>query len=670
LFAESMQQEGVDMEFLKDKSLNLNGDSKSILDRLYGQEQLEMIIFKLLQDMNYRHNIQEIIKETYDNKLDVNAQFAYLKVVNGDVIPEHIHPNKVRWIAGNDIKTLEDPSVSACSIINHRTFNEIINTYQHKLNTGTGSKGLLDAIDKLMKKDTDFYYYPDKPYFSETYRINTLTSHATDQETYKYDRFGKVDYMKNLFYPYKKTALGRTILEHKMFFKVQKPTRFVVEINGKAPSEKLYKKWRDEVDNRDLLAEFQELGIDEKAPKGSYVVDKFREELWEATQIGHCTLIDVKPYEYTSKKKGTETYVGMPIVAQISRDKSFVLIGENINRRINILSQRIDEIINQAGNSTAMLIDESVISDTDALSVLYNAKKTGIMMFNSTKFAGGNAFSGKHFETIKIGHQLEEMNAMLAMIGILTDTYNSMIGSNAAATGTAQNYDSTQKTQLNINNQSSLKAQNYWENSMFCNQLLQRAADILKKVKAKDAKENVTLSNGERELLQLTKDLSLGDFDIYVEYGSQLKDKKQIIDNAVINALSSGGIDMIEPLIQVLVADDPNQALGIFRKASEVIRVKEQQALQAQQEQAQAMTQIAAQKNQIPITVQDKRNEGMYTLQQMKDAEQRVREDFKGTVGDIKENNDRDKKILDHDLELEKETHRAALNPQPQQPQI
>jgi len=523
-----------------------------------------------------------------------------------------------------------------------------------------------------------FNYNPDHRYFSETYRLNHLTSDPYDFNDDRSFRMGQVDYMKNMFYPFRKGAysIGYTILEHKMFFKVQRPTAFVVEINGKTPTEKEFKKWRDDLDNREMYATFQELGSDEKRPKGSYVVDKWKEEIWQATQIGHRTLIDVHPYEYSIYNKKANNYVGFPIIAQISRQKSTVLVGENFNRWCNILYQKIEEILQQAGLSTALLIDEAILSSGDALTTLYNAKKSGILMFNSARYAGGTAFKQKHLDTLKMGHHLEEMEKMFAAIGMFNEMYNRMVGSSNVALGAGNNYDSTQKTQLNIANQSQLKADNFYEHNQFMNQVLQRMADIAKTVYARDGVKNVMLSDGEREVLRLTKDLNLGDYDIYLESGDVAKYKKQIIDQAVMNVLSSGGIDMIEPLISILVTDDPNTALAIFREAKVVIEENERRAAEAQQQQQMVLAQIQAQKNQVPIQVQGMKNEGAVQVAQIRTEDQREREDFKGTMSDIEERNKRENMLLESELNMDQETHRAGVNqvaqrnqpPQPAQP--
>ncbi|MGG7664044.1 hypothetical protein [Dyadobacter sp. BHUBP1] len=664
LFAQMMMQEdGTNVSFLEDADLNLNGTKDEVLDRLFGQEQLELLMYKIIQGISYEHNILGLARKCFDNKFDVNAEFAFIDVVNGQVIPSHVHPSQVRWIASKPVETFEDPAVTACSLVNYLTFTELINKYGDKLDTGTGPAGLLDAIDKL-KEGAHFSYDPTRPYFSEYYLSSTWTSQPERDGLGGGSVFGRADYMKGMFYPYRKApyGLGHSLLEHRMFFKVFVPKRYLVEINGKFTNEKEFKRWQQADYDRSLIADFKELSKEEKAPKGGYVVSKYKQELWEATRLGHGTLINVGRYEYASLKKGKEAYVGMPIVAQISREKSMVLVGENIARWTNILFNRVEDLLNQAGLSTAIMIDESVLGAAQAKGMLYNAKKAGLVMFNSSRMVGGNSFTAQHLGILKMGNHIEEINNMMAMIGLLSEIYNRMVGVSEQVQGISQPYDGVRQQQQNIANQSQLKVEKFYEHNLFMNQVLQRTADVAKYVYAREGYMTVTLSTGERQILKLMKELRFGDYDIFLESGAMLKDKKLIIDNAVISVLSSGGIEMLEPLIDILYTESPAEAKAIFRQAKEVIIKGQQAASQAQMQHAQAEAQIQAQKAASPAEVARINAQKEFALQEMKSREQRQREDFKGTLTDIKENNDRDKRLVDHDLEMDLATHQRALN--------
>ena len=186
---------------------------------------------------------------------------------------------------------------------------------------------------------------------------------------------------------------------------------------------------------------------------------------------------------------------------------------------------------------------------------------------------------------------------------------------------------------------------------MFMNQVLQRAADIGRWEWAIDDRRNVTLPNGEKQLLKLTKDISLGDYNIWIESGWNMRQKQERINNAILQALSSGGIEMMEPLIAALAADNPKQVLSIFRETKDMI-LKSQAAAQEQAgQQAQVSAQLEQEKNRIPIEVANIQASAKLQEVQMKTQNDREKEDFKGQMGDIQEVNERERMILDGDIQ-------------------
>ncbi|MCE7039227.1 hypothetical protein [Dyadobacter sp. CY312] len=664
LFAEFLGEQGVDIGFAKDPKVNMTGSKKEIFDRLNEHEKMENIIYKLLQDINYRHNFLELSRDAFDTKFDVNAEFAMIEVINGDVRFKHLQPHQVSWIASKRVKTLEDDAVIAASAIDYLSFTEIMNKYGMQLNTGTGARGILDAMERIREGGMGLGNYdPDRNYFSEYFhRANRSTSDMYENDpTYQPVTWSRFNYMNSCFYPFQKTvdALNYSVLEQKNYFKMIVPTRYVVEFDGKQINKTNWEKWLKNDYSRDLIPSFTELGIDEKAPKGAFVVDKPKSELWEATRLGHGTLINVGRYEYTPERKGRGSYVGLPIVAQISYDKSFALVGYTFAYLTNIMFNRVEEITIGIGLSSALLIDTA--SGLDPMSFMYNARRSGVALYNSSKMNGASQAASKHLDILKLGNNIEEVQNIMAMIGMMKMLYENMIGSSPQAQGVAQKYSGAKETQLNIANQSLLKQMKFWEHSLFMNQVLQRCADVAKFVFAREDIINVTLSNGEKELLRLSPDLILADFDIFLESGIDLANKKNKIDQAVTSVLASGGIDMIEPLINILITDNPNEAMAIFRENKErigVMMAKQQEAQQAAQQQA---AQFEAQKMQVPIAVQETRNQGMIEVKRMDMQERASSEDHKGNLSDIKYNQQMEEKFVNHDLIMDQETHKASL---------
>lgn len=662
LMADIAAQNGIDLEFVKDKNVNLNGTEKEVYQRLDKREKLNNIIYKLIQHVNYNHDLQDILRDCFDTKFDVNAEFAIVEVINDEIIPKHLRPDQVSWIASKKVKTMEDPAVVACCAIDFLSFTEIMNKYGMQLNTGTGAAGILDAMEKI-RTNTLGSYNPESPYFTQYFQMaNRLTSdYSQPDPTFQPENILSINYMNNCFYPFQRAGQGLSysILEQKNYFKMIVPTRYVVEFDGKSINKTMWEKWMKDDYSRELIPQFTELGSDEKTPKGAFVVDKTKTEVWEATRLGHGTLINVGKYEYTANFKGRSNYVGFPIIAQISYKESFALVGYQLAVYSNVTYNRLEELINTIGHSSAILIDSA--SGMDPMSFIYNARKTGIAIYNSTKMGGAPTAAQLHLSTIKVSNHIEEINQMLALLGMFKITFENMIGASPQTQGIAQPYAGAKETQLNIANQSMLKSDKYREHTMFSNQLLQRIADIAKVVFAKDGVINVSLGNGEKEILRLTKDLKWADFDVFLESGMVLANKKNIIDQAVMQLMSSGGIEILDELMDVLVTDNPNEARALLREGKEKLLAAQAAQQQAMAQQAQMQAQVEAQKLQVPLQREGIITEREIQIQQMKMEDRATQLDGKGNLTDIQHQQGLQNKVVDTELRMDEETHRAAL---------
>ena len=654
MLAEYAAAAGQDLSFIEDPKVDMSGSKDKILAQLKDTEKLEYIIYKLVQDINYRHEIKKVERDCFKTKFDVNAEFAYIDISNGDIRPKSLRPDQVLWIAGKEIETLEDESVVAASVVDYLTLTEILHKYAFQLNTGTGSTGLLDAIDKLQKGSLD-KYNPGRYYFSEYYNANGLTSDPMFCGPSSLDTPVLVNYNNTFYHPSRgsgMSGLSYTLLEQKMYFKMIVPKRYVVEINGKKPTEEQYKKWMNSNFDRSLVAEFRELDDNEKTnSKTQKVIDKAKIELWEATRIGHGTLINVGRYEYTTSKKGRSNYVGMPIIAQISQDKSFALLGYNLALWTNIIFNRIEEIVVAIGFTSVILIDEAV--ETDVGRFLYNAKKNGVALYNSSKFIGGNQSKLQHLDVMKLGNHVEEVNQMLAMVGTMKILYENMIGASPQTQGIQQDYSGLRETQLNIANQSQLAKPKFYEHNMFMNQVLQRIADIAKKMFSRDEFINIRVNKEEHEILKLTKDLDSADPDIILLSGPDQQAEKDLIKSMIMQMAPSGGVEILESLIDIHMAENAKEARAILRQNAARIAEAQQQAQAAQQQMAQMDAQVKAQTAQVPIEVQALRNQGLTDVQEMKMRERENSEREKGNLVDIKNYQNQETELLKSDLRKE-----------------
>lgn len=661
LLAEFAAANGQDLSFIEDPSINMSGDVDEILAQLNEKEQLEQIMFKIISDINYRHDIRSLERDCFSDMFDINSEFAFVEVINGDVRARRLRPEQVLWVAGDpEIRTLEDDSVIAASVNDYSTFTEIINKYSFQLNTGTGARGLLDAIQRL-RQGAMQHYNPDRPYFSETYLASGAISDPDYAGPMSRDVFARVDYNQN-FYPFSRNAAGINyrILDQKIYFKMIVPRRYVCEINGQKPTKREFEDWKKGNFTREKNASFTEIDPEGTAPKDKFIVDSHRPELWEATRIGDRCLINVGRYQYMSTKKGRSGYVGMPIVMQASYEKSFAAIGYHLNVLSNILYNRIEELLIDVGHSSAVLFDESIGGDPHSFK--FNMKKTGIGFFNSMQMARGNANKYQHFDVIQIGSELKDVSEMLNMIGLLKVLYENMVGASPQAQGQAQDYAGLRETQLNIQNQSGLAQSKFNQHHLFMNQVLQRIADVAKHEYAKDEYINVRVSADANERLKTSRDLSSGDFDVLLRYGPDLKGQKNAIDMAIQQLMAAGGIEMLEPLIDILITDNPSEARAILRQNSarliELQRQRDKQMAEANKLNAQAQSE----KNKIPVVVAKVNQETAFGVADKKMDERMESEKIRGQASDIKHYQDQSNRVLESDLRMDEKEYQEDRN--------
>lgn len=657
LYAEYAAGAGHDVSFLQDDSVNMHGSVDEVLKQLNDSEKLEYAIYKLVNDINFRYDLRNIERKCFSNKFDINGEFGFVEVINNDVVPRHLNPEQVTWVSSEkNIENLEHPSVLAVAVNDYLSINQIMNKWSRKLNNGIGSKGLLETIRKIRAGMLE-KYNPDRNYFSEIYYANADISDPLYAGPKHFDSLSVVDY-NNHFYPFvhSEKGLEYSILEQKMYFKMMRDYRYIVLINGKRPTESQWRDWQKGNLGRKLVATFEEIPNDEKAPKGAFIKYQSKSELWEATRIGHDSLINLGRYEYDTNSSGRSNYVGFPVVMQISYEKSLAALGYHLNRLSNILYNRVEELIIAVGHSTAIVFDESIGGNPN--SFLYNAKKSGIAYFNSQKAAGNANSKYQHFDMIQLGSSLKDVADILTTIGMLKILYENMIGASPQAQGVAQAYAGLQETQLNIQNQSELAQPYFNDHYLFMNQFLQREADIVKKAFAREDVINVRVTEEISEILKLSADLDTCDPDIRLQYGPDKKGKKDLINNAVMQLMSAGGVEMLEPLINIFITDNPNEALAILRanagKIAEAQAARDKQMAEANRLNAQAMETKA----RIPVDVAQVNKSSAVEVANIRTQQQQESDKMRGMAADVKHYQDQSNRVLESDLRTDEENFR------------
>ncbi len=658
---------------LQDSRVKIPQVPEDWLEYATGQEQVEGIIWKLLKHIDLTHDFQNLAKDAVRHKFVVNAEFALVDVVNGEVVPKILHPFQVRWMAGKPVKTLQDPAVFGVQVNDYATAMELINMYGvGKMARGTGWKGALRYMEEFFEgKNKRLGYDPNQSYWSSR-GISADTGYYCFDDQQKEYTTTQVNWMKNLFYPGQvNTKLMTNILHQKNYFTMLREKRFMVErveVNGTRSNatDREYKNWQTNPASINYTIDFTPIG--KETPNRANIKTYARPQLWEFTRIGHDGFIDYGPYKYQpdfDEDTQERNKISWPVVGRISHEKSMTLLGENDAQRVNILTQRMDMFLADLGYEEALIIDD--IHGKDPQSYRYNAKQTGLLRITSTNFSPGNQAGLMHLKTVKLSNETEQIRFIWAQIMEIVRSYEVRVGAGPDVQGQTSEYASNKAQQQNIAGQQLLNVEFNLEHAQFMNQLLQTTADISKFHYGKDGQVLILLSERETEVLKLTYNLRLADFMVKLESGQVLADKKKLLDQLVGQLMQSGGIDQAEALMQIIMSDNPAEGVAKYRQVVGEIKKEAQAQQQSQQsiEQAKLADKQADRDHEVLLKQMD--IDAEIRVASIKAGSDRASEEFKGVMSDIQTTTSREDQVLQSQLAQQEAAQQSQLDQQSQQ---
>lgn len=667
----SMQAAGdAGLQQLQNPKVKLPKTPDDWLNYATGQEQIEGIMYKLLQHNNNRCDFQTIAKQALEHKFRVNAQFAMIDPQNGDVNIKSLHPDAVRWMAGKPVETLEDPSVFAVQVSDYMTPTELVNTYGvGRLNTGTGVKGAFRYVDGMLDKYKNVGYDPMGTYWSERGISADTGNYCMDDSAREYTT-QQVNWMQTRFYPRwgVRSKLMAQILVQKNYFLMQFEKRFFVEKVEKGvrspATDKELKNWQSNRANVEYDIDFTPVG-DTQIPKRSNVKTYSRPRIMSFTRAGHDGFFDIGHYQYGpdfDSDKQERDKIGWPIKGQISYKKSMATLGHEDAIRVNALMQKIDLFMGGIGHETALVISKT--QGKDPVSYLYNGKMTGVIEVDPTKYQSGNQAEFQHLKTIQLGSEIESMVKLQAAADAIVTGYLRRIGAGPDVQGNGNPYQSGKQQQLNLAGQQLLNITFNWEHWKFMSQLLQGAADVDKVFFAKDEQVALLLGKGEIQVLKLTTELRTADFAIYLKPGADLAKKKQALDQLVQMLMQSGGAEEAEGLMAIILSDNPDVGFAQYRQILGQIMERQASSQQSAAQAAQIQADEAEKTRAHEILKLQMTINGNLAVKRMEITKQTDKNEFDGIMNDINNTVSREDMILQQQMTNEQAEREAQMQTQ------
>ena len=617
------------------------------------QEQIEYLVQAILLDLNSRFDFKEIGHKSLDNRFDIRSCFGAVGIEYGELVPKHLNPAQVRWIANKPITTFEDPAVLAVGYQEFLTMEDALVKHGAALYRAYGITGLKTAVNKIYQGE-ELRYSPMGAYYDNGYNtIEELNPEVDENGMVRTKSVSWKEYdWSGTFYPLVRMGGGYRsgILEHTFYFKMVQTKRFLLKINGKTVSGKVF---RDKLKGdwqRKYEVDIEEVGMDYKAKGGEETVDLPIAKMYEAKRLGHSVILNAGEYEYANPTTGRE--MGWPIVANISREKSLARMGEYFARRVNTIYQRIDEILAQMGHSSVVMLDEA--QEGDPVSFLYNMKRTGIARYNSSKAQGGSIMAQKHMSIMQLGENAAEVERLLALAGFFQTLYLNSIGASEQAQGVYQKYSGLQQQQMNIQNQNTLLQRQFLELNTFMNDLLQRTADVATKFYADDETRTFVIGKEERVVLKSIKDMALAQMQIKLESGLDLAQKKSKIEQAASQVLSSAGVDFLEPLLDIFLQDNVEEARALLRNNIQVLKQLEQTNQERAAAAQEAQNAIIAQRNELEMAKEQERTRRALDVQRLKNDDKQDERINQGEIAEYEAENERDLAMINQMSEQQK----------------
>ena len=613
--------------------------------------------------------LSEEFKESFIHRLVINAQAAHITTDRAGVQVQAIRPDMISCLSKGPIT--KDTDCDAIAVYDYITAADILTEMGHLFDEGS-PKALLDTVRKLrggavMRYDPrSFWLRPQGATPSEFTEFRNERDEVTGYHPVDWtNHFYKSTYTDNQY--------TVSVMRQRLYFKLIRFRPMRAFINGKPATKQSYQQWKFRNYNSKLDIRYEP--IEGKPKPGEFFINGKSVELYEATRLGHNTILGVKrcltaPQDILNPKE-----VKFPVVIRTSLNRSVVELGRDIRRMWNILWNRIEEKLNLGGADSAILLDLAQLDGgkEGVTDLMWQAKRMGVVTYNSQKLQDKtNPQAQRHLSSVKLTDEGQSVNNMLALAGLLKMSYDSMIGVGGAVQGQAGAYDSSSKLSFLSNQQSAITAELYHEDALFDNEVLQRVAEMQRMINAADQygeveatmpggsryRQSMALSPLVRKQLRDAKPL------VEMQNGQRLLQIREKIEALAMQALPSGGASGIREYIKLLFADNPYEAMQIFDSGlSELEKIQAQQG-QAQAQSAQLKAQSEAEKVKVPIMVEQIRSQTQLQIAGQKSKDKQDTEQQRADEFDLSAQNKREEMMLQSALQKDQSMNQAALEPQ------
>lgn len=643
------QESEQDLSFMRNQEEYVPSTVEKLMEFMNAPQQEEYAITRILTSLSKKYDVKSQELKFNRDHFVRGKMMAYINYHEGDPRIEHVHPDNFSWISPVEVDDIDDPNVTACSVSRFISIDNALRIYGDDLSSSSSINYLKKTIDgvrlgKGLRYNPSYYagssYNPYSDPFSLSFPEMARLEDGFDYAP-KFYRLN-TDFVHNSGYG------ACAILEQKVWFKVLKKVKSKLLVNGKNPSKEDISRYKSFPGSLDYSLSL--VPDDYKAKDGEYIVYSPKEELMEFVRLGHCTFIRVRKCPYQIRTDQNISSVKIPAMMFISDEESIVSIGKELSVFYNSFMYKAKELRNIAGPDDILLLDELQLDRTKWASSLHNAAKTGTMWYNSSLVQSReNGDRGRHLSRVQLTPKVDSILKYFGACLEIEKIWEALVGqlNNAGA------YDSAAKVNMMIE-QSGLIIQKYfWEHYTFMTRCVRKWADVIKFYYARDGKLSVTFDKGIKEVLTLTKDMSLYDYETYMETGLKAIQDKDFIMARASEALSSGQLGFLD-FVQMYLGDNVQESIAIIKRAAQEAKMSAQSAQESSMAMAQQKNQIDAEKMSIPLKVKEMDVNIQKYVADKRFESQQASNDLKMNKSDIDSQNRREEMLLSQDAEMEK----------------
>jgi len=386
---------------------------------------------------------------------------------------------------------------------------------------------------------------------------------------------------------------------------------------------------------------FRKMLRDDYKPKKRDNIEKRTvNDIWEAIQIGHDMIIKNRrrPNQIRSEQNyavAKLSYIGVIKNNIDGMTLSLVDAMKNVQLLYNIVMYQIELAMARSGGKAVVYDVAQKPSGMGVEDVLYHAKNSGIIVINS-KQEGNQMSTFNQFQQIDytLSNSVQQLVNLKVM---LEQTADQITGINQSRAG-FQKTDAVGVNERAVMQSSLITRPLFDIHSQTIEMVFNGLADLMKVCWNKSMKMSYILGDTSIKMFEITDEISMSDYGIFVTNSSKDFDDKKNIQNLAFQAISSGAV-RLEDMIKIINAESSKDAEIILEKGVEEVRKQEQANMQmqaqAQQEQAMAEQQKAEidykksqESNQTKVQVAQIEAEAMIESTRMKIEKDETSQEF------------------------------------------